>query len=999
MQYNSGKTEGSILGKRTILQYWQPFLLVLAVILTAVCVWNTHLFSTRPLAETYLFDGPSGVYRGEDGRTYVVDTSRRNILILNEEMSYVRTIEGGSTEEGSFYYATAVAADESGIYVADALYSGVGTIIQAERILRFEPDGSGGELLYQIDYPDPDTAPRQYGRIDTLMVQDGQLFFTLSEEHRVLVYQYDLSAGTVVSSDYDFGESYVAFSALDPSTKLPVILAGDTSIQKADSSGRVSIHAVVGEFPYQGAVTEDGTFWFSELNTGALMHMTQAGIEVASNDVFAYYVSAYGNTVCISDGTGVAVYEDGEMSYWDQVPIANAAVRNVMWGLLAACALAWLVLLVLAVRHVVRSWLAFPFFRKIAVVILVAVVASSTVAWYILSTTFREEEATTMAQLEAISDEIVANTNVDLVRRIHSSTDYKGPAYNELKENLDRVIDDGYGRGEYFYYLTYVTDGELIYALMDYEDTVRTWMTYEAYGVDVYTDVFETGEPRLIEGEVSTWGSWTLLLKPVFDENGTVVAVQEVGFNFDNQLRAQRETIFNTILTIFFGAIVLVMLMIEGIYYTEHRRKRRELLCRVDARVDQTDLVPLRTLIFLAFTVDCMQDAFISILASRLYTPFLGIPQSVGAALPISGQVLMAAIFAVLGGFLASRVGAKRVICSGFVIQASGFLLCGLLMNYAGILVGKLLVGSGIGMITVGVNTMAASSDGNKSVETFSGITAGTLVGVSAGSGLGSTILSLVGYRAVFFAGVAILAAGFLLAAGTRNRVPVLSSATDVGVPDGGEEASSIGMVRFLFGKGGTFPFLAMILMPFMSGIYFREYFFPIYSAENGMTETNIGRIYVLCGLLVIYVGPVLTKYLTERLGKVRTVVLTSAVITLASLSFGLLPNMMGALTGVLLVSMAVSCGYTAQSSYYASRPAVAAFGEGRSMGVYSMFDNGGQTLGPILYGYAMLLGYQAGMLFAGCALGALTAAFSLLKRHELAEKVETEIQEETTAC
>ena len=29
-----------------------------------------------------------------------------------------------------------------GIYVADALYSGEGTIIRSERILRFEPDGS-----------------------------------------------------------------------------------------------------------------------------------------------------------------------------------------------------------------------------------------------------------------------------------------------------------------------------------------------------------------------------------------------------------------------------------------------------------------------------------------------------------------------------------------------------------------------------------------------------------------------------------------------------------------------------------------------------------------------------------------------------------------------------------------------------------------------------------------------------------------------------------------
>ena len=220
-----------------------------------------------------------------------------------------------------------------------------------------------------------------------------------------------------------------------------------------------------------------------------------------------------------------------------------------MWCLLFLCVAGLLVLTVIAGKVVVKSWLNYPFFRKIAVVIVLAMVVSFAVAWYMLNTTFREEEAATLAQQEAIAEQIVARTDLKLVERIKDSTDYKSDSFNTLKANLDAVINAGYDRGEYFYYLTYVTDGEMIYGLMDYEDTVRTWMAYDVYGAEGYTDVFETGEPLLVEGEVSTWGAWTLLLVPVFDEDGKVAAVQEIGFNFDNQRIAQRQTTIDTVLT------------------------------------------------------------------------------------------------------------------------------------------------------------------------------------------------------------------------------------------------------------------------------------------------------------------------------------------------------------------------------------------------------------------------------------------------------------------
>lgn len=971
-------------------------LVVLALVLGAVSLWNRWLLTLPPLATEYIFDGPSGVFLGESGRLFVVDTARKDILILNEEREYVRTISGGKTGEDGFYYASAVTDGPGGIYVADALYSGEGTVVEAERILRFETDGSGGEVLFQLDYPNADTAPRQYGRIKCLTLKGERLLFAAVSDHGVTVYSYDLGTGEVERSLYYFGASYVSYTALDPDTERPVIIAGDTTIQTVDETGVVRVLAETGGLPYQLTVTEDGTIWYSDPNTGALMYVSGDGAtEVGSDAVYAYYISSSGSAICISDGSNAAVLEEGDIWSATAVPVANQAARNLMWLLLGLCLLCALALAAAAARVIIRGWLAYPFFRSVVAVILVAVVVSAGISWYLLSTTFREENARTMAQLEQMSEEIVAETDVALLKQLSQPTDYKNSTFNTLKGRLDGVINAGYQRGEYFYYLTYITDGAFIYGVMDYEDTVRTGTVYDVYGSAGLTEVFETGEQVLVEGEVSTWGAWTLLLNPVVDETGQVVAIQEVGFNYDNQRLEQRETVLNTVLTIVFGAIVLVMLLIEGIYFLENRKERRERLNHFELQAELCDQLPLRTLTFLAFTVDCMQDAFISVLTTNLYQPFLGIPASVGAALPISAQVLTAAVFAVLGGFLSGRMGNVRVIRLGLILHASGFALCGVTLSYFGILTGKLLVGAGVGLLTVGINaTAAASTDAKKQVSLFAGISAGTLVGVSAGSGLGSTILSLAGYRAVFFTGTAIVGLALILTLSGRPEKRDAGRSAPAAAREAGD-AGTIGLGQFLFGRGGTLPFLALVLTPFMAAIYFREYFFPIYSAQNGLSETNIGRIYVLCALMVIYAGPAMIRTLTQGLGTMRTVLLTSSVVSLATLSFGILPNMAGALLGVLLVSLAVSCGYAAQSSYYAGLPAVSQLGEGRAMGIYSLFDNSGQTLGPIVYGGAMLLGYQTGMLCVGGVLVLLTAAFGVLRHDELKEKTISLPQEE----
>ena len=47
-------------------------------------------------------------------------------------------------------------------------------------------------------------------------------------------------------------------------------------------------------------------------------------------------------------------------------------------------------------------------------------------------------------------------------------------------------------------------------------------------------------------------------------------------------------------------------------------------------------------------------------------------------------------------------------------------------------------------------------------------------------------------------------------------------------------------------------------------------------------------------------------------------------------------------------------------------------------MGIYSLFDNGGQTLGPVVYGLALLAGNRMGTMIVGGGLLILLLLFLL---------------------
>lgn len=951
MQDNTRKKLALILGAACLL-------------LAALCWVFRPLFTDAPFSTAYAFDGPSGVFPGESGRLYIIDQGKKTVLITDGQGKLLRSIDCGTDGDSEPYYASLVAEGADGsIYVADTRYAGQGTRISQERIFRYDANGENGVCIYLIDYETIEQeAPLQYGNILSLREENGALVFTRKTDNGLAVCQLDLASGRLQSAGYDLPGQYISDADAEPGTLRPIFTNRLGQVCTV-TDGATEVLLDEGRTSWM-LCAEEGRIYYSDIAANAVLcYDLETGREeiVLEAPDILYGVQTAGGRLYTTDYMGYYMLEDGEASYVDALTYSQPLLRCALWaalflGGLLAVTVAYLLLA--PALHRPKSEL----FQRMAIVLGVSLCMGCLVGYITITQMVSNQKATVMEQLNLFCDILVENTDTEALANIDSLADYKGEDFNQVKEPLDALTRMGYENGMYYYYAIYSTDGEIIYTIMDFEETLPARYPVYAYGEEGYTEVLAEGESVEFGGDVSSYGSWAFVLKPIRDAAGTPIAIMEVGTNLDDLDSQIQELVKEVALTILSMAVVLLMIIVEIIFYAEHRERKRKNLALPGLAAQ----FPLRLLIFLAYLVDCMQDAFVSILANQLYTPILGIPQSVGAALPLSAQVFAAAVMAFLGGGLSRKAGVKKTLVGGFLLEITGCLLCGAGGTYFSLLGGKAVIGMGLGLIIVSLNAIAArGEDEAESAKAFTDISAGTLAGVTAGAGVGSIILSFGHYSMVYFVGAAILLIGLALSFSGRDY-------KEVAVAKAKEE---VGFFRFLFNRQ-VITFLLLMLLPFLMGLSFREYFFPIYAAELGMSETMIGRLYLICGLLVIYAGPQLTGKLIARLGGKWTVTLASALIIAAPLLYVAIPTLATTIVGVLLLSVAISFGYAAQSTYYSELPSVEHYGGGRAMGIYSLFENIGQTLGPMIYGLAMMLGYRSGLGLIGGAMLALLLLF-----------------------
>jgi len=242
-----------------------------------------------------------------------------------------------------------------------------------------------------------------------------------------------------------------------------------------------------------------------------------------------------------------------------------------------------------------------------------------------------------------------------------------------------------------------------------------------------------------------------------------------------------------------------------------------------------------------------------------------------------SGNFIGYLVMSFVGGFLASRFGARNVIFVSLLVTGVGLLLTGLSDSFSFAFTTRLITGFGNGGVPVPTITLPAVW--------FSVRKRGLAMGmVNMGVGLGLSVAGLLlpycinyygpqGWKyAWYLMGVTVLACSFVCYALLRDH-PREKGLTMYG-GDAQEEQASLpesitlgSALRRVVGESQIWKLSSIYLAFGFSYIIYLTFFIAYLTKELGMPTTEAGRIFALLGFLSIFCG-LPWGSLSDRIGR-----------------------------------------------------------------------------------------------------------------------------------
>ncbi|MDO5532676.1 MFS transporter [Sutterella sp.] len=340
--------------------------------------------------------------------------------------------------------------------------------------------------------------------------------------------------------------------------------------------------------------------------------------------------------------------------------------------------------------------------------------------------------------------------------------------------------------------------------------------------------------------------------------------------------------------------------------------------------------------------------------------------RTVMMALAVSGIMAGTGITVFFGGGWLRRAGARLMMTAGIAVSGSGSLLCFLTDQPWLFIIGRLVVGLGFGLCLI--TSVACSVRKKLLVDVQAGIYAGSLTGCA----LGALLAEHVGFRPVFLLeAVVMLSIVAFPVFFLPGRNVSLDDASSQPVP-----MKLVELVRSICDRR-LLAFFVLLVVPYqLVMIGCCGYLAPVYLAETGYLQSDIGRVYMLLTIPLIFVGNWVGETLAKLPGR-RTASIVAAVITAAgALVCAFSTPLIGFSLGAIVIGLGSAACTAAFSEYLVGLDVVKRVGIDRIMSLYEVSQRLGKTLGPIVLG-ALIVYCSAPM--AAVTVGAVYLAMAAL--------------------
>ncbi|WP_142848221.1 MFS transporter [Telmatospirillum sp. J64-1] len=379
--------------------------------------------------------------------------------------------------------------------------------------------------------------------------------------------------------------------------------------------------------------------------------------------------------------------------------------------------------------------------------------------------------------------------------------------------------------------------------------------------------------------------------------------------------------------------------------------------------------------------------SFIPLRMRELHMPSLGLPEHVILALPLSAEMLCALVMALVAGAMSDKRGWHLPFLLGVGISILGAAMSALAHDGLSFILARALVGTGYGLAWMGIQGFIfAWATPQTRARGLSHLVAGIFAGHICGGAVGAMLAQQIGYGFVFWTSAVLTALPALFAL-TFMR-PYLGKPAEGGLSEAEMRQRRFdfkSMARLLRDRNFLWLMLGSVVPFSVAQVGLLYYTLPLFLADQGVNQASIGRIMMIYGLSVIYLGPLLARYVDLSTGKRMFIVLGGLIGSTGMIYLFFDHSLLAITLSVFMLGLASALSGSAQSAFALELPVVKEMGSGKAMGVQRAADKLGQMLGPLVIGAMFAtIGTSSGLAATGLYYMLATLAFLLLTRSAL---------------
>ncbi len=955
---------------------------------------NWRILIGNPAASKIKLELPSFGSSDGKGNYYIIDKSRRRVISSDKNGIVLSIIDGGSKDPGTFFYANEVIADKEGrIYILNWVLDKSGFFMEREEILRYSVDGTFDKIIYSKTYDAENRIPTlvQRGQLSGLFFRGDTINWydidikgiwsyslnvlngTLNHILTVELHDANLIVSSIVSSD---NETVIYVTKKGEIVEKRKGLSPVIRYSADRESGTLSI-------PWHVGIDKTGVIYFSDIEKRKIMKISDKGqispvlsreifeSQKITTDEFTYYrfsVLPDGRLTTCNDSYLVSLDSSGKVlihTGFLQYPGSMIFKAFMMWfiflaGIISFVALGWFFFTDVMNRKIPDVLLKAA---GIIIVIGVSAVLISSLIVQNFSSRYQKAALNKIAQMVQIIPKVIEASNLE---KITHQSDFLGKDYRAIREDLLTSLN--YNKDEWnnsYYFVLYKVINERLYAFM-----------YLNGEVGIYYPLSWFDDPQSIyhsayKGEIVTesvndpWGSWLYGVGPICNKEGKVIALLEIGTDFYSFTQENNRLIREIILDVVTMLVIFVLAMIEATFLIEmlkQREKRIRLLAegKTLRKADHyTDAFLARPVTFIFFTAISMSVVFIPLMMQNFYHPVPGLSKNLVLGLPISCEMLFFGISSIYSGTLISNRGWRFVARLGFLVTGIGLLASGLSSGMITFLAARGITGLGAGFFFMSMRGLI-NCEGMQEMrgESFSNFYSAMIVGTAIGAVVGGIIADKLSYSAVFYFAFVVLLVAFLFDLLYFRKMSFMETAVHK-IPEKGAITSSM---KTFFSDPLVIGFFLLIVIPTYVASTFLTYFFPIFAEANKVSSSTVGRLFILNGVFVIYLGPVLSRFFSSKMKSGSTMVFGSALWACALLISAITGSFAGAVMALIIMGITEGFCVSAQNNYFLDMKASTAIGEDQAIGYFEMVGKFAEMFGPILFSLAIILGQLAGL-------------------------------------